>query len=80
MGESCPNCHRNDNQINGLAVLEIVSALEAKKRMHCSVTLDALEMQFPDRQLPPRIRKAVLDGYNDLARSLYLTLGLQTAE
>lgn len=73
----CPHCDTQfeNNRVNGMALLEVVQMLEAKKRMHCRLTLNTLEMEFPDRKLPPAIKKAVLDGYNDLARSLHTALG-----
>jgi hypothetical protein len=76
----CPHCDKEFlyNKVNGIAVLEIAQNLEARKRMHCRLTLDTLEREFPGGKLPPAIKKAVLDGYNDLARDLHTILGFGT--
>lgn len=73
----CPSCDKEftHNRVNGIALVEIVQSVEAKKRMHCRLTLDALEREFPNGELPKAIKKAVLDGYNDLARDIHTILG-----
>lgn len=71
----CPHCEKQfvHNRVNGLALLEIVNNVEAKKRMHCKLTLDTLEREYG--QLPKAVRKAILDGYSDLARDIHTVLG-----
>ena len=75
----CPFCNKNfeHNKVNGIALLEIVQNVETRKRMHCRLTLDAIERSIAG-ELPKPIKKAVLDGYNDLARDIHTILGLGT--
>lgn len=72
----CPKCQENfvSNKINGIALVEIAQTVEAKKRMHCRLTLNALEREYKG-QLPQAVKKAVLDGYNDLARDIHTIIG-----
>lgn len=75
----CPHCEKNfqHNRVNGIALMEIAASVEAKKRMHCRLTLDTLEREFKG-QLPKSVKKAILDGYNDLARDIHTILGFGT--
>lgn len=72
----CPHCEKQfvHNRINGLALVEVANSIEAKKRVHCKLTLDALEREYGD-SLPKSVRKAILDGYNDLARDIHTVVG-----
>lgn len=72
----CPHCNRTfiHNKVNGIALLEISQGIEARKRMHCRLTLDTIEKIF-NGDVPRPIKKAILDGYNDLARDVHTTLG-----
>ena len=74
----CPHCNKdfNHNRVNDLALLEIAGSIDAKKKMHCRLTLNTLERIFPDG-LPPGVKKAVLDGYNDLVRDMNAILGFE---
>lgn len=74
----CPKCDAEfqHNRVNGMALLELANAVEARTRMHSRLTLDALEKEFEGKELPRAVKKAVLDGYNDLARSVLIVLGL----
>ena len=74
----CPHCNKdfNHNRVNGLALIEIAGAVDAKKRMHCRLTLNALERIYPDG-LPKEVKKAILDGYNDLVRDMNTILGFE---
>lgn len=73
----CPHCEKQFeyNRVNGLALIELAQTIESQKRMHCRLTLDSLELQYPNKKLPPAVKKAVLDGYNELARGLHAVLG-----
>lgn len=75
---TCPNCDKafEHNRLNGLALLEIANAVNARKQMHCRLTLNALEREFPEG-LPKSVKKAILDGYNDLARDMSTVLGFE---
>lgn len=71
----CPHCEKQfvHNKVNGIALLEIVQKVEALKRMHQRLTLNAMEKEL--KTLPPALRKAVLDGYSDFARDIHAALG-----
>lgn len=75
----CPHCDKSfiNNRVNGMALLDIATGVEAKKRMHCRLTLDTLEREYKGK-LPPAVKKAVLDGYNDLARDIHTIMGFGT--
>lgn len=76
----CPHCEKEftNNKVNGINLLEVAQSLEAHKRMHCRLTLDRLERELKGSEQWPVIKKAVLDGYNDLARDLHTILGFGT--
>lgn len=75
----CPSCSSKfeNNRVNGMDMLEIASIAESKKKMHCRLTLNTLERAFGNSPEWPLIKKAVLDGYNELARDIYAILGLE---
>lgn len=72
----CPKCQEKfiSNKINGLAIIEIAQKVEAHKRMHCRLTLNTLERHFKG-SIPQEVKKAVLDGYNELARDIHAIIG-----
>jgi hypothetical protein len=77
----CPHCNNvfEHNKINGIALLEIVNSIDARKRMHCRLTLDSIERVLKkDSKEFELVKKAVLDGYNELARTIYTSLGFGT--
>lgn len=73
----CPHCGKQfeHNKINGIALLEIIQTIETRKRMHCRLTLDAIERADLDTVTFKAIKKVILDGYNDLARDVHTVLG-----
>lgn len=75
----CPKCEQqfNYNKVNGIAMLEVMTTVESKKKMHCRLTLNTLERELKDTPYWPIVKKAVLDGYNDLARDVFAILGLE---
>lgn len=75
----CPHCDKEFtyNRVNGMALLEVASNVEAKKKMHCRLSLNTLERELKDTPYWPAVKKAVLDGYNDLARDVFAILGLE---
>lgn len=75
----CPNCNTsfNYNKINGIALIEAVSHIEARKRMYCRLSLDALEKLDKEGKLTfAASKKVVLDNFNDLTRDVQTILGL----
>lgn len=75
----CPHCEQpfQYNRVNGLALLEIANGIEQRKRTRIRLTIDALEREYGGT-VPPAVRKAILDGYNDLARDIHTLLGFGT--
>lgn len=75
----CPHCDKpfTNNRVNGMALLEVANAIESRKQMHCRLTLNTLERQVPPEQWGA-IKKAILDGYNDLTRDVHSILGFGT--
>ena len=75
----CPHCEKSftNNKVNGMALLEIAMTIEQRKQMRCRLTLNALERQVDPAQWPI-IKKAILDGYNDLTRDVHSILGFGT--
>lgn len=73
----CPFCSNvfEHNKVNGIALLEISQTVETRKRMHCRLTLDVVEKSMKGNPSYPLIKKAILDGYNDLARDIHTVLG-----
>jgi len=73
----CPHCNNvfEHNKVNGIALLEIVQAIDSRKRMHCRLTLDSIERTLGKTQEFYAIKKAVLDGYNEFARGIEAGLG-----
>ena len=73
----CPHCGDvfEHNKINGIQLLEIAQTVETKKRMHCRLTLNTIESVLGNSPTFPAIKKAILDGYNDLARDIHSVMG-----
>lgn len=74
----CPHCGDvfEHNKVNGIALLEIAQVVETKKRMHCRLTLDIVERELGKTSPAfPAMKKAILDGYNDLARDIHSVMG-----
>lgn len=79
---SCPKCNHTfeNNRINGLAVIEAVNHIDARKRMYCKLALDSIEKLvrdgYMDHQTYTKIKKTVLDNFNDWGRDVQTILGL----
>ena len=72
----CPHCDKEFmySRVNGMALVELVQIIEQRKRMRIRLTLDSLDREFSEG-IPSPVKKAVLDGYNDLARDIHTLLG-----
>ena len=72
----CPHCGKSfyHNKVNGIALLEIIQNIEARKRMYCRLSLDALERDLSG-ELPKNVKKIILDNFNDFARDIHTLLG-----
>lgn len=74
----CPHCDQAfvHNKINGVALVQLASDIEARKRMHLRLMLDAIERLSNRNELTKEnARKAVLDGSNDLVRDIHTLIG-----
>lgn len=75
----CPNCHHKfaHNKVNGVALVEAVADIDARKRMYCRLTLNDLERLSLQKELKfADIKKIVLDKFNDFNRDVQTILGL----
>jgi hypothetical protein len=80
----CPHCDQQfiHNKVNGIALLQLSSDVEARKRMYLKLTLDAIERLSSNNQLTTQsVRKVIFDNVNDLVRDIHTLLGFgQEAE
>ncbi len=77
----CPSCGNTfrHNKINGLALVEAIDMIDARKRMHCRLTLDTLERMALEKTLTfNEIKKVILDNFNDYNRGVQTILGWGT--
>jgi len=78
----CPNCGSSfeHNKVNGIALVQAVQSIDARKRMYCKLSLDDLErlskqsggIAFSES------KKIVLDNFNDFVRDIQTILGWGT--
>lgn len=77
---TCPQCDTTfqNNKINGIALIEAVNHIEARKRMYCKLALDDFEkLAAKEGQITfPAAKKVLLDNFNDLTRDVQTILGL----
>lgn len=76
---TCPNCNHKfaHNKINGVSLVAAIGDIDARKRMYCRLTLDALERAALQKQLTFNdIKKIFLDAINDFNRDVQTILGL----
>jgi hypothetical protein len=77
----CPSCGKDFeyNKVNGIALMEVVSALEARKRMYIRLTLDNIERQLRKEGAAvidyASLKKTILDNMNDYSRDVNSILG-----
>lgn len=74
---TCPKCSNTfeHNMINGMALIDAVSRIDARKRMYCRLTLDGLENLKQVKTLDIPTKKLILDNFNDLNRDVQVILG-----
>lgn len=75
----CPNCTQafEHNKINGIALIQAASDIEARKRMYTKLMLDSIEALARRGVIEfPVVRKIVLDNVNDFSRDVQTILGL----
>lgn len=78
---TCPSCGTTfeHNKVNGIALIQAVQSIDARKRMYCKLALDDLERigSKGNGQITfPEAKKVVLDNFNDLVRDIQTILGL----
>lgn len=74
----CPECNTQfeHNKINGVALVQAINDIDARKRMHLRLSIDALERLDLDRPAFNATRKVILDGFNEFNRDVQTILGL----
>lgn len=73
----CPKCHSAfpHNKVNGMAVIEAIGNIDARKRMYLRLTLDGVERLDLDEIAQKAIRKVIFDNFNDFNRDIQTMLG-----
>lgn len=74
----CPHCDKDFiyNKVNGIALLQLIHDIDARKRMYCRLALDDLERLAQRDELTfQAAKKIVLDAMNDLTRAVSTDLG-----
>lgn len=75
----CPKCNTEfeHNKVNGIALIQAGSDIEARKRMYTKLMLDSIEALSRRGIIEfPVVRKIVLDNVNDFARDVDTILGI----
>jgi hypothetical protein len=79
---TCPHCGVvfEHNKINGIALIQAIGNIDARKRMYCKLSLDDLErLSKTSGQISfPEAKKIILDNFNDFVRDIQTILGLGT--
>lgn len=73
----CPSCGNKfeHNRVNGIALIQAINDVDARKRMYCRMTIDSLERLDLEKPAFDAIRKIILDNFNDLNRDVQSILG-----
>lgn len=74
----CPTCNSQfaHNKVNGIALIQLMHDIDARKRMYLRLTLDSLERMGEEKTLTfSMIKKIVLDNFNDFNRDIETLLG-----
>lgn len=78
----CPACGTTfeNNKINGMALIQTVQNIDARKRMYCKLSLDDLERLSKNTGAVtfPEAKKIILDNFNDFVRDIQTIMGLGT--
>jgi hypothetical protein len=77
---TCPECSVvfQHNKINGIALIQAIKNIDARKRMYCKLSLDDLErIQIKQGSIEfSEAKKIILDNFNDFVRDIQTILGL----
>jgi hypothetical protein len=60
----------------GLEEVEIVKAIQKKKKRYCAIALNDLEEEISDPELFKRVRKIFLDSINSYTRGMLIVVGI----
>lgn len=74
----CPHCENAfvHNKINGVALVQLASDIEARKRMYIRLMLNAIERLDNGKELSvDSVRKIILDNTNELVRDIHTNIG-----
>jgi len=77
----CPYCDKafEHNKINGIALVELASDIEARKRTCLKLTLDTIDSEVRAGNLSAaefqKLRKIILDNVNDMIRDIHTHIG-----
>jgi len=76
----CPACGNafENNKINGIALIQAIQNIDARKRMYCKLSLnDAERLSISTGSVPfIDLKKIILDNFNDFVRDIQTILGL----
>lgn len=76
----CPTCGSvfENNKINGIALIQTIQNIDARKRMYCKLSLDDLERLSKNSGTItfPEAKKIILDNFNDFVRDIQTIMGL----
>lgn len=74
----CPHCEQAfvHNKINGVALVQLASDIEARKRTGLRLMLNTIDRLDRDGELTAAtVRKVILDSVNDLIRDVHTNIG-----
>lgn len=74
----CPHCNESfeHNKVNGVALIQLISDIDARKRMYLKLTLDSFERLIKENNFTlATTRKTLFDNVNDLIRDIHSHLG-----
>lgn len=74
----CPHCEQAfvHNKINGVALVQLASDIESRKRMYLRLMLNAVERLSANNELTvDNVRKTILDNTNELVRDIHTNIG-----
>jgi len=77
---TCPTCGTSfeNNKINGIALIQTIQNIDARKRMYCKLSLNDLErLSATTGSIPfSEVKKIILDNFNDFVRDIQVIMGL----
>jgi hypothetical protein len=65
-----------EKEFQGIPALEIIKLIDTRKKRYCAITLGDIEEIIKDKDQLSKIRKIVLDNFNNYTRSVYSVAGI----